>query len=478
MKSLKHYILIVCSSILVFSFAQTDVPARFQVSRDVAQFSKAFIDAMQEQEYELFLDRRVLKPAVIKEINGALELPIKSTRLDNEMRYLHFKKEEKLKTLRKVGMTQGIDWMTTNIVDLDERKTGSKGEIMITLASANQNYIIKLSEIETYTGNWKIGLDTDFQLVGTKWQVVQAKGIIKAIYLSLKSNDYTHIHNASIMSNEDMYELMDSSGQFKTEEGVILHNSRVNPNKVDKLYEEHMESAKKFRIKYIRGLTQSIQKYHMAGLESGLKWANAKVTKVNLELNLKERYRLGVSNLRFEFTDGNETYAVTIKDCFIINGQLRLGFKIKIELLEPEAILVRKMMTALTTNYFSSVLQSLVPGEELLKEFHKTDIRDILPRELPRDYIIGRVNILNELRVDFRQIILDGNLSAVQWPEVKLVDHNYGVQKTKIKKDLYIMSLTFDIEYKHLVYSIAIKKCILYKDEVYVLSDMSFLKIK
>ena len=223
------------------------------------------------------------------------------------------------------------------------------------------------------------------------------------------------------------------------------NNSRVSPNKVDKLYDEHMESAKKFRIKYIRGLTQSIQKYHMAGLESGLKWANAKVTKVNLELNLKERYRLGVSNLRFEFTDGNETYSVTIKDCFIINGQLILGFKIKIELLEPEAILVRKMMTALTTNYFSSVLQSLVPGEELLKEFHKTDIRDILPRELPRDYIIGRVNILNELRVDFRQIILDGNLSAVQWPEVKLVDHNYGVQKTKIKKDLYIMSLTFDI---------------------------------
>ena len=86
MKSLKHYILIVCSSILVFSFAQTDVPARFQVSRDVAQFSKAFIDAMQEQDYELFLDRRVLKPAVIKEINGALELPIKSTRLDNEMK--------------------------------------------------------------------------------------------------------------------------------------------------------------------------------------------------------------------------------------------------------------------------------------------------------------------------------------------------------------------------------------------------------
>jgi len=470
--------LLMCACLIFNTQAQWDEASLYEVSKDVVGFSKQFIQATKESDYELFIDKRLLKPAVIEEINNLETKPISTDRLQNEIRYLNFKIQDKLNLLKKVTVSQGVDWSNISISGIDQRKESGKGEIMLSLSSNGRIYIVKIDKIETYTGYWKIGLETDFQLLGTKNQVVEAKNIIKSVYLSLKTNDFTHIHKSHLMNIDQMYTLMDSSGKFKDEEILRLDNSRINPQKIEQKKQALLESARKYRLKYIRGITKSIQSYHQAGRSSNLKWSESKVSNVHLDLNLSVKYGLGVADLIFDFTDGKEIYQVRINDCFIINGHLTMGFNIKIDQLDPEAILVRKMMRALTTDYFDHILQSLVPGEDLLKAYHKTDIRDVLPRELAKDFIFGRVNMLNQLRAEFRQIVVDGNLSGVQWPQVKLVDDNFGVQKTKIKKDLFLLSITFDIRYKELEYSIVLEKCVLDKDNLYVLTGMNFIKIE
>lgn len=448
--------------------AQTDLP------KDIDDFCRDLLVAFENDDYEIFVDRRLLDTTIIKDLNMNSEKPMMIHTLSYKIKHLTLKTEDKLQEFRREGVRQGINWSNIEVLDIDYFKKLGKGEILFNVSSNNKYFAFKIYDIETITGKFKLGLKTEYFYKCTKSQLSEAKGVIKTIYTSLRTNSYSNVHEGNLMTMEDMRYMMEASGQYK-KLGLSNPDIKLNQARIEAIKAEKDKYAKEFRLKYIKGLVSSIQKYHSLGENMDINWANTKVVSVDLDLKLKQRYGINATDVKFVFTDGKKNYATWIKDCFIINGHLRLGFNIKIEELEPAAILVSKMYESIKSNNHNQILETLIPGQEILREIATSDLRRLIPQDLGMNTQKARVYFIDKIRRELMEVIADGKLNQIEWTKVQLEDEHYGMKKVKINDRLELISITFDLVQGNHKYSIAIENCVLHKEKVYVLSNLTYI---
>ena len=452
------------------------------VSKESQDLGEDLFNAIQSGEFEGLVKYRCLKLETLAVLNSNKNSPLTQEKLNQASKNLPHHLLSSLKNLKSVGSSQSVNWNDVRLAKIGIKEDGGKSTLVLSLSQNKSAYFIKVKNLIKYEGEWMFGLNTEFQWTGTKAQLEQAKGIVKSVFFALRSNEYSSIHSGNLLTEEDMYAIMQARKNGRKENsneagGLVNRAAEIMEDEKPQDDPELRAQVQEYRLKYIRGLTQSIQNYYNTGYREKLNWANTKITKLDLDLHLKTRFGLSVGELNFTFSDGDKSFKARIKDCFVINGQLRLGFQLDIELLDPKAIIVNKLMVALNTERFNEMIESLIPGEDLLKLIHKSDAGEVLPQGIEKNFLRGRVDMLNDLRSDFIQVISDGDATNINWEKVRLVDDNYGAQFTKIDDQTKLLHLTFDIQYENVMYIISVENCVVRRGVGYILSNLKFIKL-